>query len=188
VCWVTICWPLTSALSSTRHTNRQLTDSRHLGDIERATAESLRRSVDQCYAASSPVVQPPAIQTHNSCKPSVLRPSCRSRYNRRTVYGMHLRLRTIGLPAWRNRSSIINRLYKTNIDYEKPSLTSLMTSKKQQQKRSKIAVAIVPSAPPGASLGLWYWVPLDHAWSRPEQAHYLPGALLPQTWNSECWS
>jgi len=26
--------------------------------------------------------------------------SSRSRYNRRTVYGMRLRLRTIGLPAW----------------------------------------------------------------------------------------
>ena len=45
-------------------------------------------------------------ETHNSW--NCCDRSCR--YNRRTVYGMRLRLRTIGLPAWRNRSTIINRL------------------------------------------------------------------------------
>ena len=50
--------------------------------------------------------------------------SCPSRYNWRTVYGMRLRLRTIGLHYRRGRVDetdhrLLIDYYKTNIDYEK---------------------------------------------------------------------
>jgi len=43
----------------------------------------------------------------------------------------------------------------------------------------------VPSVPPGASSGHWCRAPSDHMWSRLEQAHLLPGALLPQPRSSD---
>jgi len=56
-----------------------------------------------------------------------------------------------------------------------------MTSKKQQQNEAESLFRVhCPLCAHGASSGHWYWLPSDHTWSRPEQAHRLPGAQLPR--------
>ena len=70
----------------------------------------------QCYAASLPVFWPPAIQTHNSCKPTVLRlilpESVQPAHSL-----LHASMVTHDRPA--GVAKPIIDYYKTNIDYEK---------------------------------------------------------------------
>jgi len=58
---------------------------------------------------------------------------------------------------------------------------------KQQQKCSKSAAPwpLSPLRHPALHQGIGAVAPSDHMWSRPEQAHRLSGALLPQPRSSD---
>ena len=78
-------------------------------------------------------------------------------------------------------------LYRLTISINLASIFVWMTSKKQQQKRSKNAAPWPLSSLHHQALhrGIGTVAPSNHVWSRREQAHRLPGALVPQPGSSD---
>jgi len=104
VCWVMICWPSTSAVLATRMiaNGQPPPERRRASDCGVWTTTVMPHLCCCCHTYR--------LQTHNSCKLTVLRPGrSRFRYNRRTLYGICLWLCTTGMPARRHRSSIITK-------------------------------------------------------------------------------